>query len=165
MKMTPRSLSASMVKPWKSRRHCDVIPHVHMQRSRYSDKSGDSSLPFLCPSPLPRLFFHISLSFHLPSPLSCCLFIFKALPPSPDCKAYKYSIFPRSSLWMIFHYSVSLTHPIRNGARVSSGSLPSTPLSLHDQHGGLIFLSKVVIIKGRPTVTLEPFMDSNLDRR
>jgi len=93
-----------------------------------------------------------------------CLFIFKALPPSPDCKAYKYSIFPRSSLWMIFHYSVSLTHPIRNGARLSSGSLPSTPLSLHDQHGGLIFLSKVFIIKGQPTVTLEPFMDSNLDR-
>ena len=121
MKMTPSSLLASMVKPWKNRRHCDIIPHVHMQRSLHSDKSGDSSLPFLCPSPLPRLFFHISLSFHLPSPLSCCLFIFKALPPSPDCKAYKYSIFPRSSLWMIFHYSVSLTHPIRNGARLSSG--------------------------------------------
>ena len=165
--MTPRSLWASMVWPGKASITVTSFT-IYTCREVIILTSHENLffffLPFMCPSPFPMAFLPcLSL---LPSslPPSCCLFISKPYLLGPDCKAHKYSTFPRSNLWMLFHHSVLLPHPIRNGARLYSGSLASTPWALHYQHGGLIFLSKILIIKGLPTVTLEPFMDSNLDR-
>lgn len=91
----------------------------------------------------PWLSFPVSLSFHLPYPHPASCLCFKPYLWGPDCIAHKYSTFPKSNLWMLFHYSVLFPRLIRNGARLFSGSFTSTPWACTYQHG-------VLIMKGLP---------------